>query len=90
MTTTENHREIEEHIVSLIRSHVADGEFVRLADIEAEIGGTYWARTEIITDLWTRGVIDVVKVGGSPRVSVPWPGFAHDPAKGPRRLLAVA
>lgn len=88
--TTENRAAIEEHIVNLIRSEVDDGDFVRLSAIETEIGGTYWRRTEIITDLWQRGVIDVVKVSGSPLVSIPWQGFEHDPANGPRRLLAVA
>ncbi|MGW0037498.1 hypothetical protein [Gordonia sp. NPDC003376] len=88
--TTENRTEIEEHIVDLIRARVDDGEFIPISTIEAEIPGTYWQRAEVTTDLWHRGVIDIVKVSGSPLVSVPWPGWAHNPAKGPRRLLAVA
>lgn len=90
MTTTENRTEIEEHVVRLIRAHVPDGQLIPLRRIDHQIPGNFWRRQEIITSMWQRGVVDVVKVSGSPLIGIPWPGFAYDPAKGPRRLLAVA
>ncbi|WP_341267129.1 hypothetical protein [Gordonia malaquae] len=85
MTTTE----IEEHIVSLIRSHVADGQLIPLHRIDHQIPGGFWKRGEVITSMWQRGLIDIVKVSGSPLIGIPWPGWEHDPKSGPRRLLVA-
>ncbi|MDL9947763.1 hypothetical protein QSJ19_19705 [Gordonia sp. ABSL11-1] len=82
MTTT-----IETQIMTELRRRDpdADGTLVRLATIRPTITGSYWAVQEAVTELWQRGEIAVVKVGGSPLIRL---ADEFDKAIGPKVYAA--
>ncbi|OLT47430.1 hypothetical protein BJF87_04085 [Gordonia sp. CNJ-863] len=63
----------------------ADGTLVRLSTVRPKITGGYWAVQEAVTELWQRGEIAVVKVGGSPLIGL---ADEFDKAIGPKVYAA--
>ncbi|WAC55165.1 hypothetical protein [Gordonia sp. SL306] len=78
---------IEQQILTELRRRDpdADGTLVRLSTVRPKITGGYWAITEAVTELWQRGDVVLVKVGGSPLIGL---ADEFDKAIGPKTYAA--